>query len=516
VLKGQGVFGFVNTNQFFGMDTDPFAVELARVTLMIARKVAHDRLGLTEQELPLDNLDKNIVQADALFTPWPEADAIVGNPPFLGGKNIRLDLGDDYAERVYAAFPKVRDSADFCCYWFRKAQDSLGRNGRAGLVATNSIREGNSRRAALDYVIENGGHIHNAISTQPWSGDAKVHVSIVNWSLAIPEACALDGGQVSSINSSLTSTVDATKSPRLKANLGTAFQGVIPVGVDGFALTPEKAHNLLSSSDNYSRVVKPFLTADDLTDVPLATPRRWIIDFNDMSLEEAEAFHMAFEQVQRLVRPVRMKNRREVTRLNWWKFGEKRPAMRAKVENIGAYLCIPRHSKWFIPLEAKSDWLPGDSTNVIATSDPYIQGVVTSSVHRAWVSAQKSTLKGDTRYTHTSCFETFPFPQRATADQIEAIRQQMIELNDYRNCWMVEQQKGITEMYNRYFDEPASKLRKLHDALDALVLKAYGWSAKDDVLANLLDLNLELAELEAEGQAIVGPWDPNTRPSPQP
>jgi hypothetical protein len=125
-----------------------------------------------------------------------------------------------------------------------------------------------------------------------------------------------------------------------------------------------------------------------------------------------------------------------------------------------------------------------------------------------------STLKGDTRYTPSTVFETFPFPQQVTVEQAEAIRQQMIELNEYRNAWMVEQQKGITDLYNRYFDEPASKLRKLHDALDALVLKAYGWSAKDDVLANLLDLNLELAELEAEGQAIVGPWDPNRPPKP--
>jgi hypothetical protein len=125
-----------------------------------------------------------------------------------------------------------------------------------------------------------------------------------------------------------------------------------------------------------------------------------------------------------------------------------------------------------------------------------------------------STLKGDTRYTPSTVFETFPFPQQVTAEQAEAIRQQMIELNDYRNGWMVEQQKGITEIYNRYFNEPASKLRKLHDALDALVLKAYGWSGKDDVLVNLLDLNLELAELEAEGQAIVGPWDPNRPPKP--
>ena len=123
--------------------------------------------------------------------------------------------------------------------------------------------------------------------------------------------------------------------------------------------------------------------------------------------------------------------------------------------------------------------------------------------------AQKSTLEDRIAYTNEKCFSTFPFPQQVTAQHAEAIRQQMIELNDYRNVWMVENQKGITELYNRYFDEPASKLRKFHDALDALVLKAYGWSAKDDVLANLLDLNLELAELEAEGQSVVGPWDPS-------
>jgi hypothetical protein len=511
-LKGQGAFGFVNTNQFFGMDTDPFAVELARVTLMIARKVAHDRLGLTEQELPLDNLDKNIVQADALFTAWPIAEAIVGNPPFLGGKNIRLDLSDEYAEKVYAAFPEVKDSVDFCCYWFRKAQNALSKDGRAGLVATNSIREGNSRRAALDYVIDQGGHICNAISTQPWSGDAKVHVSIVNWSLVKSDNCSLDGAQVKQINSSLTSTVDATKAPRLKANLGVAFQGVIPVGVDGFTLAPEHAMLWMTEHDEGKEILKPFLTADDLTDSPLATPRRWIIDFNNMDLEEAEKFHKAFDQVQRLVKPIRMNNRRDVTRLNWWKFGEKRPAMREKIQRTGGYLCIPGHSKWFIPLRICHDWLPGNSTTVIVLKDCFIHGVITALPHRIWTTAQKSTLKGDTRYTHTSCFETFPFPQLVTSEQAEAIRQQMIELNEYRNSWMVEQQRGITEMYNRYFDEPASKLRKLHDALDDLVLKAYGWGPKEDILSNLLDLNHELAEMEEEGRAIIGPWDPNRPP----
>ena len=210
-LKGQGVLGFVSTHQFFGMDTDPFAVELARVTLMIARKVAHDRLGLTEQELPLDNLDENIVQTDALFTPWPKADAIVGNPPFLGGKRMRSELGDSYTEKIYARFPAEGNFADLCTHWFRLAHDNLDIDGRAGLVGSNIIRRGFSRKASLDYICGNGGYIHNAISSQPWSGDAKVHVSIVNWSKRHASLPDLDGQAVASINSSLCSAVDASK-----------------------------------------------------------------------------------------------------------------------------------------------------------------------------------------------------------------------------------------------------------------------------------------------------------------
>ena len=114
--KDQGVLGLVTPLQFFGMDTSPFAVELARVTLMIARKVANDRLGLTELDLPLDNLDNNIRVADALFTPWPKADAYLGNPPFLGGKRLREGLGHEYVERLYERFPDTSNFADICCY----------------------------------------------------------------------------------------------------------------------------------------------------------------------------------------------------------------------------------------------------------------------------------------------------------------------------------------------------------------------------------------------------------------
>jgi hypothetical protein len=509
-LKGQGVFGFVNTNQFFGMDTDPFAVELARVTLMIARKVAHDRLGLTEQELPLDNLDKNIVQADALFTPWPEADAVVGNPPFLGGKRMRAELGHAYAESIYRRFPDEANFADLCTHWFRLAHDRLGPHGRAGLVGSNIIRRGFSRRASLEYICSHGGYIYNAISTQPWSGDAKVHVSIANWGKSPPETCSLDGELVNSINSSLQASVDASTAATLKSNKGFSFVGVQPTGA-GFEVEKALVDEWIRAEPINSDVLRPYSAGRNLTKNPLGQPDRWIIDFGDMDLEEAERYAIPFERVANMVRPQRLLVRRDHVRRYWWKHQERRPGMKKALASLVHYYGVPEVSKWAIFVKCGASWLPSNLVKVITSDDLYVFGILTSLPHRCWVNATKSTLKGDIRYTPTTCFETFPFPQLVSTEQAEAIRQQMIELNDYRNGWMVEQQKGITEMYNRYFDEPASKLRKLHDALDALVLKAYGWSAKDDVLANLLDLNLELAELEAEGQAIVGPWDPSTR-----
>ena len=506
--KDQGVLGYVTTNQLHGIDTDPFAVELARVTLMIARKVAHDRLGLTEQELPLDNLDKNIVQGDALFSEWPAADAIVGNPPFLGGKHMRLNLGDDYIDRVFKRFPDVQDSVDFCSYWFRLAHDALGDDGHAGLVATNSIRHGKSRRATLDYIKDHGGFIHSAVSTQPWSGEANVHVSIVNWSRQKPETCRLDDQDVPVINTSLRSTTDVTAAARLQANRGFCFQGVIPVG-KGFNVEEETARAWIEQDRRNAEVVKPFSMGTNLAKNPMGKPDRWIIDFADMSLEEIEAFPLPYRQVAELVKPERQNNREQVMREKWWRFKRTNAAMREALAPLVRFFAVPEVSKWAIFVPCQPNWLCGNKNKAVATDDFYVLGILTSGTHRSWMHAQKGTLEDRTAYTHDTCFETFPFPQQLTAKQAEAIRQQMITLNNYRNTWMVEHQKGITGLYNRYFDEPASKLRQLHDGLDALVLKAYGWKRDEDILANLLDLNLELAAREAEGLPVIGPWDPS-------
>lgn len=507
-LKQQQQMGLVTPLQFFGIDQNPFAVELARVTLMIARKVAIDKLGLEEPALPLDTLDRNIICADALFTTWPKANAIIGNPPFLGGKHMRIVLGDEYIDRVFDRFSKVKDSVDFCTYWFRLAHDRLEETGKAGLVGTNSISQGKSRVAALDYITQNGGYIHEAISSQPWSGEAKVHVSLVNWGKQEPTQFYLDNQIVRQINSSLQANIDVSQATRLKANLNYCFQGVIPVG-KGFIVTEEQVKAWVKEDPRNQEVLKLFSMGANLAKNPLGKPDRWIVDFNDMSLEEASEYEVIFEYVKRHVKPERDKNRDGNARVYWWRFLRSRPDLRTAIAPLNHYFTVPRVSKWAIFIPAPLNWLPGDLNTVLASEDFYILGILSSKTHRLWVKAQSSTLKGDTRYTHNTCFETFPFPQTPTAEQVNKIRQTAIELHQYRSEQMEKKQWGITHLYNKFFDEPASQLYKLHQKLDRQVMQTYQFHEEEDILENLLNLNRELTEKEKNGEAIIGPWVPN-------
>ncbi len=183
----------VTSRQFFGLDINPFAVELAKVTLLIARKLAIDELHIDEPALPLDNLDANFTAGDALLDangfprPWPAVDVIIGNPPFLGAKRLKPERGPDYVNAVRKAYPEVPGMADYCVYWFRRAHDHLPEctpadplAGRAGLVGTQNIRNNQSRVGGLDHVVKDGTIIE-AVENQPWSGEANVHVSIANW-----------------------------------------------------------------------------------------------------------------------------------------------------------------------------------------------------------------------------------------------------------------------------------------------------------------------------------------------
>lgn len=495
--------GLVTPLQFYGMDTNPFAVELARVTLMIARKIAIDDLCLTEPALPLDTLDDNIVCQDALFSEWVKADAIIGNPPFLGGKHIRMNLNDEYVDRIFQRFPKVKD-VDFCAYWFRLAHDKIDEKGRVGLVGTNSISQGKSRIAALDYITQNGGYIHEAVSTQPWSGAAKVHVSIINWCKDKPRKSYLDDLVVSQINSSLKSTVDVSQAVRLKVNLNKCFQGVIPNG-KGFLLSEQQAEEWIKADSKNKEVLKLFSMGANLAKNPHGKPERWIIDFDDMSIEEASDYQLPFEQVKQTIPLERENNRNEKLKLNWWKYEGKRIEMRKAISTLSFYFTVPRVSKWAIFIPAPLNWLPGDKSVVVASEDFYIFGILSSSIHREWIHAQKSTLGASIAYTHNTCFETFPFPQTVDIKIVQQIRTKTEKLHEYRSQQMETKQWGITTLYNKFFTEPSSQLYKLHQQLDKLVMSAYQFNPEDDILERLLLLNLELAEKEKQGIKIIGP-----------
>ena len=499
--------GLVTPLQFYGMDTNPFAVELARVTLMIARKIAIDNLQLTEPALPLDTLDNNIVCQDALFREWPKANAIIGNPPFLGGKHIRMNLNDEYVDKIFQHFPKVKD-VDFCAYWFRLAHDKIDQKGRVGLVATNSISQGKSRIAALDYITQNGGYIHEAVSTQHWSGAAKVHVSIVNWCKDKPQNYYLDDQIVAQINSALKSSIDVSQAVRLQANLNKCFQGVIPVG-EGFIVTEQQVTDWIKADSKNTEVLKLFSMGANLAQNPHGKPERWIIDFSNMSIEESSNYDLPFEHIKVNVKPEREKNREAVMREKWWRFKRTNEAMRTAISTLSFYFAVPEVSKWAIFIPCPLEWLPGNKTKAVVSDDFYIFGILSSNIHCEWIHAQKSTLGASIAYTHNTCFETFPFPQTVDIKIVEKIRTKAEELHQYRTQQMETKQWGITTLYNKFFNEPSSQLYKLHQQLDKLVMDAYKFTPEDDILKKLLTLNLELAEKEKQGIKIVGLYSPN-------
>jgi hypothetical protein len=324
VSKCEPLESAISLHQFFGIDIIPFAVELAKVTLMLAKelevieaqKLAEtDQVLIEEKPLPLDNLDKNIICADALFTEWPKADAIIGNPPYLGSRYLAKEHGYDYPREVHARFSDVPKMADLCTYWFRLAHDALLLGGRAGLVGTNTIRQGETRTASLDYITKNGGTITEAVSTQVWSGEAQVHVSIANWVKGeargkktlfsqlgenVGDPWKIE--EVDQISPSLMSTTDVAAAVRLKANQEpkVVYVGQYPFN-EGFLLSPAEAAEFLRTEPAMREVLFPYLIGRDL--VEEGYPTRWIIDFGKRDQFEARTFVTAFERVQERVMP---------------------------------------------------------------------------------------------------------------------------------------------------------------------------------------------------------------------
>jgi len=313
---------------------------------------------------------------------------------------------------------------DFCTYWFRKAHQHLKPGQRAGLVGTNSISQNKARSASLEYLIAEGGTITDAVSSQKWPGEAKVHVSLISWTNGTTDGpITLNGVSVAGIDSSLHgNAVGAWGRLPLVANKTRCFQGPIPVGA-GFIISEPEAGALLTIDDaDYREVIRPYLTSEDIAEAADQGPSRWVVDFGTRSLENAKRFTAAIDIVRIRVKPERDKNRDRGFREVWWRFGRPRTEMRAALAGRRRYAATGRHGKRFLAAWIDPWTMASDATCVFAFEDDFSMGVLQSRTHVAWAWAQSSTLKGDLRYTPTSVFMSFPWAAAfASSEQRERV-----------------------------------------------------------------------------------------------
>jgi hypothetical protein len=482
-----------------GIDIEPSSVQNARVTLWMGQRQMIDRFGAAEPALPLVDLS-GIQAGDALAQPWPATDCIIGNPPFLGSQHVRAARGDAYVNWLKTTF-KI-GVKDYCVYWFRKAHEHLRAGQRAGLVGTNSISQNRARSASLEYIAATGGVITDAVSTQKWPGEAKVHVSLVNWiktPTSPPGAFVLDGEPVDGITPELRTPGHSTGAvATLSANKGRCFQGPIPAS-DGFIIATGEAETLLGRTDaDYRQVVRPYLTTDDITEDPKQEGRRWIIDFGTSSLEAAMRYPAALAIVRERVKPGREGNRDKGFRDMWWRFGRPRIEMRTALRGLSRYIAGVRHGKRLLFTWCQPWTMASDATNVFAFEDDYAMGILSSSAHGGWAWSRSSTIKGDLRYTPSTVFEGFPWPYPITDEQRERIAGASRKAIGRRQEICAEDSFGLTALYNLVDEGAYTDLKALHNELDEAVVAAYEWPKalahdSDEIVQRLLGLNREIA-----------------------
>lgn len=489
-----------------------YAYELASAVVWIGYlqwkyRNAFDMTGETPILQPLDNIslkDAIVVRGQnggPIEAEWPSADVIVGNPPFLGGKLLRRELGDAYVDEMFEVWDgRVPREADLCCYWFEKAHSQIeeGRAGRVGLLATQRIR-GGSNREVLDRIAESGS-IFWAQSDREWTQDgAAVRVSMVGFDDGSQADRELDGLQVDEIYANLRSgETDVTRARKLRENLGISFMGDTKGGP--FDIPESLARQLLSQPNpdgrDNSDVVRPWINGMDITRRPRGM---WIIDFPPgMSLEEAALYEAPFEYVAEKVKPDRVKSKRKIYAQNWWIHMEPRPGMREVFSGLTRFIATPRVSKHRLFTWVQKRTLPDSATIAFARDDDYFFGILRSRVHEVWARAMGTQLEDRPRYTPTSTFETFPFPE-PTPEQVDEISAAAERLDTLRNGWLNPpaesislthlRQRTLTNLYN----EPPTWLQHAHERLDEAVFAAYGWPADlsdGQILARLLELNL--------------------------
>ncbi len=521
ILWASGALGIsmqlpeVGPQAVLGIELNSYAAELARVVIWIGEiQWMLDHYGDAYHRDPILRPLHSIECRDAVLDlsdpdnprepEWPEATVIIGNPPFLGGgQRMRAGLGHDYVDSLFRVYDgRVPRTADFVCYWHEKARAMIeaSKAQRVGLLATQGIR-GDASVHVLERVKETG-EIFLAWSDQPWVLEgAAVHISFLGYDDGTEKQRFLDGRAVASINADLTAGIDLTHVAPLAQNLGISFEGDKKGGP--FEIRPEVAASMLDLPNPHGKsnrdVIHPWINGADITG---RSRGMWIIDFGtDMGIEEAALYEAPFEYVKREVMPSRTENRRQSYADRWWLHIEARPGMRAALRGLPRFIATPNVAKHRLFVWLSTETLPANSLVVFALDDDCSFGVLHSSIHELWALRQGGQLETRPRYTPTSSFQTFPFPD-CDDEAKEPIARAARSLDERRNGWLNPpglsaaelQKRTLTNLYN----QRPSWLDQAHERLDRMVYAAYGWEyplEPEEVLARLVELNLKRAGL---------------------
>ncbi|MGB7405075.1 MAG: DNA methyltransferase [Pacificimonas sp.] len=559
--------------QFYGLEKNPRAAKIAELVLWIGwlrwqhgndpDSIEEPVLGqkaninfgqpggydavLAQDETGAPDLE-NPRQPD-----WPEAEFIVGNPPFIGGKDIRAELGGDYAEALWAGNPNVPKSADFVMQWWDRAADLLRGPGsplcRFGFVTTNSVTQEFSRRVIAQHLTaETPLALVMACADHPWTKATK-DAAAVRIAMTVAERGERDGTllevehegaldtdkpdvdlaeAMGAVSSRLSLGADPSSAARLKSNFGLASRGVQLIG-SGFIVTPSEAEQLgLQTREGLADHIRPYRNGRDLLQRSRGV---MVIDLFGLSDREVrQRFPEVYQHLIAHVKPDRDKNRRKTYRENWWIHGEPRGDLRPALENLSRYIVTVETAKHrifqFLPIEI----LPDNKLTCLATEDAMHLGVLSSRVHQAWYLANAGMIgmyQEKAVWVKATCWEPFPFPD-ATPDQRQEIGDLAEELDATRRQVLDEpvdllgkpSNFTMTEIYNwreriaageeltgadheRATAARAWIIDDLHKKIDAAVARAYGWEtglAPAEIVARLVALNAERAAEEAEGK----------------
>lgn len=444
-------------------------------------------------------------------------DCVLGNPPFLGGKKISTHLGDEMLRWLHATFEQSGGTADLCAYVFRRAYSVLKLGGNMGMIATNTIAQGDTRMAGLQVLEDQEGNVTFAVSSLKWPGDANLQVALVAIRRGIWSGDRwLDGRLVSHITPLLDDGSAGSGTPQvLRANSESSFIGSFLLGV-GFILQPFEATALMERNSRNREVIFPYLVGEDLNSRPDQSPSRWVINFFEWPMEKVEQYPDCLGIVREKVKPHRDGVKRKHHRERWWMYADTRPGLYRAISGLERVLVTSLVTKHLCFAFVPTGTVYAHKLAVFAYDDDFHFAVLQSTLHEAWTRKYSSTLEDRLNYSPSDCFETFPFPGINGAE-VERITVLGASYHEHRRHIMLTKQLGMTKVYNLFHnpdchDGDISELRRLHVEIDLAVLHSYGWGevdlnhdfygegpdirftfspdAKKEVLRRLLDLNL--------------------------